>query len=121
MNEQAILRQISTYFDSADVDKQLQRVHQMQDHLNGLRNGETLASEEWSHPSQLIFPEDFTEAMNQLGSDLRPVEKLLKQLDRIEGALDKQKEKLMKKEGKKTAEVESALDAPFKKRPNLPK
>jgi hypothetical protein len=93
MNEEAILRQISKYMDVAEVKKNLHIVHQMQDHLNGIRSGEIQARKEWVN-SQLIFPEDFTEEMNRLSSDLRPTEQLLKQLDRIEAALEAQKQKL---------------------------
>jgi hypothetical protein len=97
MNEQAILRQIDAYFDITDVDKYLQRIHQMQDNLNALRSGEVQARKEWLNSSELIFPEDFTEEMNKLSSGLQPIENLLKQLDRIEAALNKQREKLKSK------------------------
>ena len=82
MNEQAIIRQIGN-MDAAEVKKKyLQITHQMQDHLNAIRSGEIEARKEWVN-SQLIFPEEFTEEMNKLSSDLHPIEKLLKQLEHI--------------------------------------
>ncbi|MBZ5687222.1 MAG: hypothetical protein LAP86_19545 [Acidobacteriia bacterium] len=94
MNEEAIIRQIGN-MDAAEVKTKLHVVHQMQDHLNAIRSGEIQAHKEWVN-SQLIFPEDFTEEMNKLSSDLHPIEKLLKQTDRIENALKKQLERVKK-------------------------
>ena len=93
MDEKAIIRQIGN-FDKADVKTSLKRVHQMQDHLNAIRSGEVQARKEWLNSSELIFPEDFTEEMNKLSADLHPIEKLLKQLDRIEAVLEAQNNKL---------------------------
>ena len=93
VNEQAIIRQISN-FDERHAKTQLQRVHQMQDYLHAIRDGEVKAREEWLNSSTLIFPEDFTEEMNKLSADIRPIENLLGQLDRIEAALKNQIEKL---------------------------
>ncbi len=95
MNEEAVIRQIGN-MDAAEVKTKLHVVHQMHDHLNAIRSGEIEARKEWVN-SQLIFPEDFTEEMNKLSSDLNPTEKLLKQCDRIEEALKKQLEKVTKK------------------------
>ena len=95
MNEQGIIQQIGN-FDAHDANTRLQRVHQMQDHLKALRSGEVQAYKGWLNSSPLIFPEDFTEDMNKLNSDLRRTENLLKQLDRMEDALKKQLEKLTK-------------------------
>ena len=97
MNEQAILRQISAYLDEAEVDKHLQTIHQMQDYLHALQDGEKRAHPNWVNSATLILPEDFTDEMNKLSTDLGSVSKMLKQLDRIEEALEKQKEKLMKR------------------------
>jgi hypothetical protein len=93
MNEQAIIRQIAN-LSVAEAKTSLQRIHQMQDHLNAIRSGEVKARQEWLNSSELIFLEDFTEEMNKLSSDLHPIESLLKQLDRIEAALKGQLEKL---------------------------
>jgi hypothetical protein len=82
MNEQAIIRQIA-HFDEKDVKIRLHEVNKMQDHLNAIRNGEVQARKEWVNSSTLIFPEDFTEEMNTLSTDLQSTEKLLKQLDRL--------------------------------------
>jgi chemotaxis protein histidine kinase CheA len=92
MNEEAVIRQIGN-MDAAEVKTKLHAVHQMQDYLNAIRSGEIQAHKEWVN-SQLIFPEDFTEEMNKLSSDLHPIEKLLKQTDRIEAALNNQLQKL---------------------------
>jgi len=92
MNEEAVTRQIGN-MDAAEVKTKLHAVHQMQDYLNAIRSGEIQAHKEWVN-SQLIFPEDFTEEMNKLSSDLHPIEKLLKQTDRIEAALNNQLQKL---------------------------
>jgi hypothetical protein len=98
MNEEAIIRQIGN-LDAAEVKTALHRVHQMQDHLNAIRSAEVHAQKEWLNSSDLIFPEDFTEEMNKLSVDVQPSEKLLKQLDRIEAALNNQNTKLKKKRG----------------------
>ena len=95
MDEQAILRQINNY-DEESVTKALQRIYQMQDHLNAIRSGEVEAHKEWANSSELIFPEDFTEGMRELSKDLHPIEKLLKQTERIEAALKWQDMKLKK-------------------------
>lgn len=96
MDEKAIIGQISN-FDVNDANKYLRRIHQMQDHLNAVRSGEVEASKGWLNSSDVIFPEDFTEEVNKLSSDLRPIEKLLGQLDRIETALKKQLERFKSK------------------------
>jgi hypothetical protein len=96
MNEQGVIQQIGN-FDAHDANTHLQRVHQMQNYLKALRSGEVHACKEWLNASPLTFPEDFTQEMNRLSSDLRRTENLLKQLDRMEGALKKQLEKLTKK------------------------
>jgi hypothetical protein len=96
MNEQGVIQQIGN-FAAPDANAHLQRVHQMQDYLKALRIGEVHACKEWLNASPLTFPEDFTQEMNKLSSDLRRTENLLKQLDRMEGALKKQLEKLTKK------------------------
>ena len=94
MTEQQILDGIRATTDQAALSTQLQRVHQMQDHLNALRSGEAQASKEWVNSSQLLFPEDFEEEMNNLTADLAPIENLLGQLDRIELALKMQIKKV---------------------------
>jgi len=93
MNEQAILRQIGAYFDEAEVDKQLPMIHQMQDHLHALQDGEKKANSNWVNSATVLFPEDFADSMRKLHSDLSPINEMLKQLERIEAALEKQKEK----------------------------
>ena len=97
MNEQAILRQIAAYLDESESEKQLRVIHQMQDHLHALQDGETQATSGWVNSNSLLFPEDFADAMRQLHADLTPINGLLAQLTRIEEALEKQKDKLNRK------------------------
>jgi hypothetical protein len=64
MDEQAIIRQISN-LDEPEARVRLQRVHQMQDHLNAVRSEEIQARNEWLNSSELIFPENFTDRDEQ--------------------------------------------------------
>jgi hypothetical protein len=68
--------------------------HQMQDYIHQLQDGERTASAEWLNSSPLLFPDDFTDEMNELSSELAMSDKLLKQLGRIETAITMQLEKL---------------------------
>jgi len=95
MNIEAIIRQISNC-DEVTAKMRLHEVQKMHDFLNAIRSGEVQARKEWVNSSSLIFPEDFAEEMNKLSVDLRPVENMLKQCERIEDALKKQLERLKK-------------------------
>jgi predicted LPLAT superfamily acyltransferase len=97
MTEQQIIERIGTLTDMAEVVAQRQRVRAMQDYLHTLRDGEKQATRNWVNSSTLLFPEDFEDAMNTLSSDLSHSSQMLKQLDRIEAALNEQEKKLRTK------------------------
>jgi hypothetical protein len=96
MTEAQILDRIRTMTNPAELDSQLGEVHQMQDYLNALRSGEMQAHGEWPNSSQLLFPEDFTDEMNELSSEPAMSDQLLKQLDRIEAALEERKKEVVR-------------------------
>jgi len=94
MTEQQIIERIRSMTSVADVDLQHRTVHQMQDYIHQVRDGEKVAGAEWLNSSPLLFPEDFTDEMNELSSERAISDKLLKQLDRIEAALEERKKEL---------------------------
>jgi len=87
MNEQQIIQRIRVSLDRAALEQDLQRVHQMMDHVNAARSGEVQATDSWVNSSSLLFPDDFEAEMNHLSSTTIMTGQMLEQLDRIEAAL----------------------------------
>jgi hypothetical protein len=87
MNEQQIIQRIRVSLDRAALEQDLQRVHQMMDHVNAVRSGEVQPTDSWVNSSSLLFPDDFGAEMNHLSSTTIMTGQMLEQLDRIEAAL----------------------------------
>lgn len=94
MTEQQIIETIQEIGDEKELNDQLRMIHQMQDYLHQLQDGEQPVTAEWFNSSPALFPEDFTDEMNELSSERATSNELLKQLERIEAALIKRGEEL---------------------------
>jgi hypothetical protein len=99
MNEQQIIERIQKIGHRRELDNELGKVHQMQDHIHAVRNGEAKATQGWFNTEKALFPEDFEHQMNELSAEVRSMDEILKQLDRIEAALNKRGEELKTNNG----------------------
>lgn len=97
MNKDAVLKRI-TNFSVSEVQVHVQLCSQMRDYVKVLRKGEIEACRHNLNSTSALFPEDFTDAMKDLDVEVRPYEKMLKEIDWYEEALNNQQKKLKQKQ-----------------------